>query len=173
MFRYICLTVLFAFACAAPVDEGMSHTAAAYGMELMAPPSDDEVVAVAARDLDTHTPFVGIMDAALQQSTDGAYNFHYRGEDGSFRQETAQVVNPGTKDQFLKVSGTYSYFDSNGKEVVVHYKADDGGFVPEGNNILESISLAAKQNSQLPRLEENPKPQSPVTVATWNTNTSL
>ncbi|XP_011187987.1 endocuticle structural glycoprotein SgAbd-2 [Zeugodacus cucurbitae] len=156
MFRYICFAVMLASAWAAPVDEQVMVTEPV--MELRAPPVDT-VGPVVDPEMDMRVPVVGIMDAGLQQSTDGAYNFHYRGEDGSFRQESAVVVNPGTEYQYLKISGSYSYFDANGKEVVVHYKADDRGFVPEGNNIMPQISTAAKINSQLPRVEEKPRPQ--------------
>lgn len=127
-------------------------------MELRAPPMDN-MGPVVVTEMEPRVPVIGIMDAGLQQSTDGAYNFHYRGEDGSFRQESAVVINPGTEYQYLKISGSYSYFDANGKEVVVHYNADDRGFVPEGNNIMPQISTAAKMNSQLPRVVEKPRPQ--------------
>lgn len=153
-----CFAALLALAWAAPVDEQIMVTEPV--MELRAPPMGN-VGQVVVPEMEPRVPVVGIMDAGLQQSTDGAYNFHYRGEDGSFRQESAVVVNPGTEYQYLKISGSYSYFDANGKEVVVLYKADDRGFVPEGNNIMPQISAAAKMNSQLPRVEEKPRPQEP------------
>ncbi|XP_018785317.1 PREDICTED: uncharacterized protein LOC108966741 [Bactrocera latifrons] len=158
MFRYISFAALLAVAYAAPVDEQVMVTEPI--MEQRAYPMDNMAAVVAPEmEMEPRVPVIGIMDAALQQSTDGAYNFHYRGEDGSFRQESAVVINPGTEYQYLKISGSYSYFDANGKEVVVHYSADDRGFVPEGNNIMPQISSAAKMNSQLPRVVEKPRPQ--------------
>ncbi|XP_036327331.1 uncharacterized protein LOC118739937 [Rhagoletis pomonella] len=169
MFRYICLTALLAFAYAAPIDQQMATIEPA--MELRAPPVDN----VPAAPVEMRAPVVGIMEAGLKQSTDGAYNFYYRGEDGSFRQESAVVVHPGSKNQHLKITGSYSYFDANGKEVVVLYKADDRGFVPHGNNIMPQISAAAKQNSQLPRMveEHEPMPQSPVVGGVWSDMTQM
>lgn len=96
----------------------------------------------------TATAAVGIVDSGQEKHDDGSYHFFYQGEDGSHREETAVVHNAGTKAEFLEVSGSYSYFDGDGKEVEVHYKADDHGFVPEGNNILPQISEAAKLTSE-------------------------
>jgi len=55
----------------------------------------------------------------------------------------------------------YSYYDVEGKEVVVNYKADNHGFVPEGGSILPQISLAAKQASQLQAVPETDYRQAP------------
>ncbi|XP_054735604.1 endocuticle structural glycoprotein SgAbd-9 [Anastrepha obliqua] len=169
MFQFICFAALFAFARAAPIDEQLLTTEPV--MEMRAPPVDD-VPPPVMPEMEVRAPAVGIMEAGLQQSTDGAYNFFYRGEDGSFRQESAVIVNPGSKRQHLKITGSYSYFDANGQEVVVHYNADDRGFVPHGNNISQQISAAAKQNSQLPRVQEQqepqqPQPQPPVVGGVW------
>ncbi|CAD7005191.1 unnamed protein product [Ceratitis capitata] len=158
MYRYICFAAMLICVWAAPVDEQVMVVTEEPVMELRAPPIEHVLPPMIVPEMQTRAPVVGIMDAGLQQSTDGAYNFHYRGEDGSYRQESAVVVNPGTEYQYLKITGSYSYFDANGKEVVVHYNADDRGFVPEGNNIMQQISTAAKMNSQLPRVEEKPRP---------------
>lgn len=98
---------------------------------------------------------VEILESGLEHQTDGSYSFHYRGADGSFREETAVVRNPGTENEYLEISGAYSFFDADGKEVVVQYKADDKGFVPVGNNIPDAISIAARENSQLPPVNED------------------
>ncbi|EDV96631.1 endocuticle structural glycoprotein ABD-5 [Drosophila grimshawi] len=92
---------------------------------------------------------VAIIDSGQEKHEDGSYHFFYHGEDGTHREETAVVHNAGTEDEFLEVNGSYSYIDVNGKEIVVHYKADDHGFVPEGGNILPQISEAAKVTSEL------------------------
>lgn len=99
--------------------------------------------------------FIEILESDNVHEADGSYSFHYRGEDGSFREETAVVKNAGTKNQYLEVTGAYSFFDADGKEVVVHYKADDRGFVPVGSNIPDAISVAAKENSQLPSMYDD------------------
>ncbi|XP_061396264.1 flexible cuticle protein 12 [Musca vetustissima] len=103
---------------------------------------------------------VEIVDSSSSHNVDGSYSFHYRGADGTFREETAVVKNPGTEHQHLEITGAYSFFDADGKEVVVHYTAGDQGFVPEGNNIPEEISAAAKANSEIPAsttIVEEPK----------------
>ncbi|KAH8293843.1 hypothetical protein KR054_005228, partial [Drosophila jambulina] len=93
-------------------------------------------------------PPVAILESTHEKHEDGSYNFSYLGEDGTHRHEEAVVRNQGTENEYLEISGSYSYFDANGKEVVVNYKADDHGFVPEGGAILPQISLAAKQVSE-------------------------
>lgn len=109
---------------------------------------------------------VEIMESSSSHNMDGSYSFHYRGADGTFREETAVVKDAGTERQHLEITGAYSFFDADGKEVVVHYKAGDRGFVPEGNNIPEEISAAAKANSELPAstdIDERPK-EIPITA---------
>ncbi|XP_075165366.1 endocuticle structural glycoprotein ABD-5-like [Haematobia irritans] len=75
---------------------------------------------------------------------DGSFNFVYEGGDKSFREETAQVINSGTEEEALEVSGSYRYIDEEGREIEVHYTAGKNGFVPIGTNIFSEISEAAK-----------------------------
>eukprot|EP00099_Drosophila_melanogaster_P021990 NP_649345.1 cuticular protein 78E [Drosophila melanogaster] len=96
----------------------------------------------------TTQPPVAILESSHEKHEDGSYNFSYLGEDGTHRREEAVVRNQGTENEYLEISGSYSYFDANGQEVTVTYKADDHGFVPEGGAILPQISLAAKQVSE-------------------------
>ncbi|XP_039487029.1 larval cuticle protein LCP-17 isoform X1 [Drosophila santomea] len=96
----------------------------------------------------TAQPPVAILESSHEKHEDGSYNFSYLGEDGTHRREEAVVRNQGTENEYLEISGSYSYFDANGQEVTVTYKADDHGFVPEGGAILPQISLAAKQVSE-------------------------
>lgn len=114
-----------------------------------------DVAKPAEKAITTKRPVVEILESGLEHQTDGSYTFHYRGEDGSFREETAVVKNPGTKQQYLEITGAYSFIDADDKEVVVNYKADDRGFVPVGDNIPASISKAAQENSQLPALNDD------------------
>ncbi|KAH8270258.1 hypothetical protein KR018_006334, partial [Drosophila ironensis] len=96
----------------------------------------------------THQPPVAILESTHEKHEDGSYNFSYLSEDGTHRREEAVVRNQGTEDEYLEITGSYSYFDATGKEVTVTYKADDHGFVPEGGPILPQISVAAKQVSE-------------------------
>ncbi|KAH8257396.1 hypothetical protein KR038_008310, partial [Drosophila bunnanda] len=105
------------------------------------------VLSAPVEQVDTQPP-VAILESTHEKHEDGSYNFSYLGEDGTHRHEEAVVRNQGTENEYLEISGSYSYFDANGKEVVVNYKADDHGFVPEGGAILPQISLAAKQVSE-------------------------
>lgn len=118
--------------------------------------ADEEQVQVAGKKIVPTKPseVVEILESGLEHQTDGSYSFHYRGADGSFREETAVVKNPGTENEYLEINGAYSFFDADGKEVVVQYKADDKGFVPVGSNIPDAISVAARENSQLPPVNE-------------------
>ncbi|KAH8373505.1 hypothetical protein KR009_011715, partial [Drosophila setifemur] len=94
-------------------------------------------------------PPIAILESSNEKHEDGSYNFSYLAEDGSHRQEEAVVRNQGTENEYLEISGSYSYFDANGLEVTVTYKADDHGFVPQGSAILPQITVAAKQVSEL------------------------
>lgn len=110
------------------------------------------LASVRSAPVDVHStvPPIAIVDSGQEKNEDGSYHFFYQGEDGTHREESAQVHNPGEKNEYLEINGSYSYFDADGKEIVVHYKADHRGFVPEGGNILPQISLAAKLASENP-----------------------
>ncbi|XP_059218767.1 endocuticle structural glycoprotein SgAbd-9 [Stomoxys calcitrans] len=140
--KYLCLTLIVGVAFSAPVDE-REMTPAVVGKKLVTTTT-------------TEMPqMVDIVESGSEHNMDGSYSFHFRGADGSFREETAVVKNAGTDDQYLEVTGAYSFFDSEGQEVVVHYKADNHGFVPVGNNIPDEISKSAKANSELPAMEDS------------------
>lgn len=120
---------------------------------------DEDELKIRVKSTKKPDTFIDIVESEQEHKQDGSYSWSYRGEDGSFREETAVVVNPGSEDQYLEVSGSYSFFDSEGKEVVVHYKADKNGFVPAGSNIPEEISNSAKNGANLPKVNENKKPK--------------
>ncbi|CAL7944306.1 unnamed protein product [Xylocopa violacea] len=66
----------------------------------------------------------------------GNYNYAYQLSDGQTKQESAEVVNAGTDDQFLKVQGSYSFADPNTNVVyTVNYVADETGFHPQGEHL--------------------------------------
>lgn len=142
----MCVILLVSAVCCAPVDNEKPQT----------DPHSELDVKDIERKVTTKSPdVVEIVESGSDHKIDGSYSFHYRGADGSFREETAVVKNAGTDHEFLEITGAYSYFDTDDKEVVVHYKADDHGFVPVGNNIPEEISVAAKKNSQSPGIDGN------------------
>lgn len=91
-------------------------------------------------------PVPQILRSERNQEDNGAWNFLYETDDGSFREEKGVVIDSHNEDEEKKVSitGSYKYIDEEGKEQEVHYTADENGFVPYGSNIPESISNAAK-----------------------------
>ncbi|XP_013109108.1 endocuticle structural glycoprotein ABD-5 [Stomoxys calcitrans] len=96
----------------------------------------------------------------LVNNPDGSFNYVYEGGDKSFGEQTAEVINAGTEDEALEVSGSYRYIDAEGREVEVHYTAGKKGFVPIGTNILPEISEAAKlasENPEVPKDDEKHK----------------
>lgn len=93
-----------------------------------------------------HKDVVPILRSERHHEEDGSWNFLYEGGDGSFREEKGLITPSHDEDEAKKVSisGSYKYIDADGKEVEVHYTADENGFVPIGTNIPEAISNAAK-----------------------------
>uniref|UniRef100_A0A1A9ZDV8 Uncharacterized protein n=1 Tax=Glossina pallidipes TaxID=7398 RepID=A0A1A9ZDV8_GLOPL len=142
--KYLCLLICISVTCAAPLNEN-NPGAVDELVELV-----DNVDLKKAK-LPTKEPnVVQILESDSQHKPDGSYSFHYRGADGTFREETAVVKNPGTKEAYLEISGAYSFINVDGEEVMVNYKADNRGFVPVGSNIPETISISAKENSERP-----------------------
>lgn len=94
-----------------------------------------------------HKDVVPILRSERNHEEDGSWGFLYEGGDGSFREEKG-VISPSShgddEEKKVSISGSYKYIDADGKEVEVHYTADENGFVPHGSNIPESISNAAK-----------------------------
>lgn len=99
-------------------------------------------------------PIIPLLSYERENNPDGSFKFQYEGGDKSFRQETANVVDAGTEDEALEVSGSYRYIDEEGRTVEVHYTAGKNGFVPYGTNILSEISAAAKAAADLPHYDE-------------------
>ncbi|XP_017785731.1 PREDICTED: flexible cuticle protein 12-like [Nicrophorus vespilloides] len=60
----------------------------------------------------------------------GGYTYTFESEDGIEKEETAEIVNEGRDDQFIKVIGSYSYIGDDGKTYLVTYTADENGFHP-------------------------------------------
>ncbi|XP_044742808.1 flexible cuticle protein 12-like [Chrysoperla carnea] len=64
----------------------------------------------------------------------GGYDVNVELSDGQARSEHAEVVNAGTDEQFLRVTGQFKYF-FDGVEYLVKYYADDTGFHAEGAHL--------------------------------------
>ncbi|XP_055839304.1 flexible cuticle protein 12-like [Episyrphus balteatus] len=96
---------------------------------------------------------ISIIKSESNQDADGSYNFVYESSDGSGREENAEIVNPGTEDEKIKITGSYKYIDADGQEVLVTYTADENGFVPISSIIPKEISDNALAAKDLPKLE--------------------
>ncbi|KAL5287365.1 lea-1 family protein [Megaselia abdita] len=103
-----------------------------------------------------HKDVVPILRSERNHEADGSWGFLYEGGDGSFREEKGLIsdAHGAEDDKKVSISGSYKYIDADGKEVEVHYTADENGFVPIGTNIPESISNAAKA------IHDHPEPHS-------------
>ncbi|XP_046393078.1 endocuticle structural glycoprotein SgAbd-9-like [Ischnura elegans] len=90
--------------------------------------------------------FVPILEKSFDLSPDGSYTFQYASADGSSRQESGAIRNPGTVAESNAVTGSYSYVADDGSTVTVNYIADENGFQPEGTSINPAItrSVAAQ-----------------------------
>ncbi|KAJ8680370.1 hypothetical protein QAD02_016157 [Eretmocerus hayati] len=58
------------------------------------------------------------------------YHYSYEQSDGHKKEETAVIVNEGTEDEALEVTGSFQYQTPDGKTYRVDYKADKDGFHP-------------------------------------------
>ncbi|CAD7013211.1 unnamed protein product [Ceratitis capitata] len=99
----------------------------------------------------TEKDFVPILKSVAERKDDGSFVFSYEGADGSYREEVGIVKNAGTDDETLEVSGSYRYLDADGQLIEVRYTAGENGFVPQGTNIPQEISLAAKAAAEFAR----------------------
>ncbi|XP_046410357.1 flexible cuticle protein 12-like [Neodiprion fabricii] len=64
------------------------------------------------------------------------YKYGYQLSNGATKQESAQLVNPGTEDQHYNVVGSFSYVDpATNVQYTVRYTADKDGFHPVGDHI--------------------------------------
>lgn len=80
-------------------------------------------------------------------------NRSYATDDGSSREERGIVIHRGEENEAVAVEGSYRFIDGDGKEVEVHYTANDDGFVPEGGDVDPLITLNARTASEKHRLE--------------------
>lgn len=61
--------------------------------------------------------------------------FRYETSDGQTREEQGVLKNPGTDNEALSVTGSYSYLGPDGVIYSVRYIADENGFRPEGDHL--------------------------------------
>ncbi|XP_017785783.1 PREDICTED: flexible cuticle protein 12-like [Nicrophorus vespilloides] len=74
----------------------------------------------------------------------GGYKYAFESDDGIKKEETGEIVNEGRDDQFIKVTGSYSYIGDDGKMYMVVYTADENGFHPSPPKpFAMSISFAS------------------------------
>ncbi|CAH1983157.1 unnamed protein product [Acanthoscelides obtectus] len=76
-----------------------------------------------------------ILNQDFERAENGDYKFSFETSNGISQEETAETHYEGTEDQFLKVTGSYSYTGPDGVVYTVRYTADDQGFHPEGDHI--------------------------------------
>ncbi|XP_067000874.2 endocuticle structural glycoprotein SgAbd-9-like [Anabrus simplex] len=100
--------------------------------------------------------FVPILSQNFDLNVDGSYNFNYESADGSARQESGVLNNPGTPAEASAVTGSYTYIGTDGVPVTVNYIADENGFQPIGNIIAPQISRAVADQVAFAR--SNPLP---------------
>lgn len=90
-------------------------------------------------------PEVKILSQTHDVEPDGSYKFAYETSDGSAREETGVVVNPGEENAYVSVKGSYRYTDPETSQVYeVQYTADENGFLAEGAHINEAIVKAVQ-----------------------------
>jgi hypothetical protein len=78
---------------------------------------------------------------------DGRYRFEYLTGNGIMAQEEGYLNNPGAQypDYPEQVAiGSYSYTAPDGQQISVSYKADAGGFQPEGAHLPKPVELPAE-----------------------------
>ncbi|KAH8233512.1 larval cuticle protein LCP-17 [Drosophila bipectinata] len=97
---------------------------------------------------------VPLLKFETEKQPDGSFHFMYEGGDQSYRQEQGVVVDAGTEEEALEVSGSYRYIDADGNTVEVHYTAGKNGFVPVGTIIPSEITALAKAAADLPKVPE-------------------
>ncbi|XP_023952580.2 endocuticle structural glycoprotein SgAbd-5-like [Bicyclus anynana] len=59
----------------------------------------------------------------------GNYRFSFATSNGMAREETGTIVNKGQPNEHIAVKGRYSYMDTEGKQEMVEYSADENGYI--------------------------------------------
>ncbi|KAL7294160.1 endocuticle structural protein SgAbd-6-like [Trichogramma pretiosum] len=80
-----------------------------------------------------NNPYAGITIVKQEENNNigvDGYHYSYEQSDGHRKEETAVIVNQGTEDEALEVTGSFQYQTPDGKTYRVDYKADKDGFHP-------------------------------------------
>ncbi|KAF5297784.1 hypothetical protein FQA39_LY11933 [Lamprigera yunnana] len=72
---------------------------------------------------------------------DGEYSYNIEASDGQSRGERRYLENVGTDKEHAVVEGYFEYNGTDGKEYLVGYKADEGGFQPEGTHLPPAANV--------------------------------
>lgn len=59
----------------------------------------------------------------------------YETSNGISAEEQGHVINPGTENEAVAVSGSFKYIGADGVTYTVTYTADENGFQPQGDHI--------------------------------------
>ncbi|GAB0089971.1 hypothetical protein DMENIID0001_046000 [Sergentomyia squamirostris] len=99
------------------------------GVSQAAPVEDDDIVApLSGADNDPiPSPEVKVLFEE-REAVENGYKFRYELSDGSAREETGTIVNPGTTDEYLTVEGFYRYEGPDKFTYRVSYKSGPGGY---------------------------------------------
>ena len=100
--QFIALSALLVVALAAPVEEYEHH-------------------------YQSTTP-IPILKYDSKNGHDGSYAFAYETANGINAHEQGFIKNAGAKEEIQVAQGYYTYTGEDGKEVQVHYQADENGF---------------------------------------------
>ncbi|XP_012266260.2 flexible cuticle protein 12-like [Athalia rosae] len=89
---------------------------------VIAAPLDSEITVVN----ETPSDNIGVAD----------YKFGYQLSNGATREETAQLTDAGTEDQYYRIVGSYSWINPvDNVQYITKYTADKDGFRAEGDHI--------------------------------------
>ncbi|XP_017017844.1 larval cuticle protein 65Ag1-like, partial [Drosophila kikkawai] len=63
------------------------------------------------------------------------YNFASETSDGTSKQESGVLTNPGAENEAIAVKGSFSWVAPDGQTYTVNYVADENGFQPSGAHL--------------------------------------
>lgn len=64
--------------------------------------------------------------------------FRVETSDGFAKQESGKLINAGTENEAIAVTGSFSYTGPDGVVYTVTYVADENGFQPQGAHIPQA-----------------------------------
>ncbi|GJQ70332.1 hypothetical protein Trydic_g22767 [Trypoxylus dichotomus] len=65
------------------------------------------------------------------------YSYGYETSNGISAEEQGQLQNIGTQNEAIQVRGQFSYVGDDGKTYTVTYTADENGFQPQGEHLIQ------------------------------------